>query len=158
MPDSPSQRADNRGDVEITNRDGRVVRDVVLSTRVHDAVIDQWSPAVSPDGSRLLIVKHYDIGGSVAYLLGLLAGLIATVLLWISWTEDRDGQPPGRARAGLTAAAVALLLVCACTVVSLAHVAGGAVQLVLIGLTAVPWSRFCWATATAATSASTAAW
>jgi peptidoglycan/LPS O-acetylase OafA/YrhL len=78
-----------------------------------------------------------DIGGSVAYLLGLLAGLIATVLLWMSWTEDRDGQPPGRARAGLTAAAVALLLVCACTVVSLAHVAGGAVQLVLIGLTAV---------------------
>ena len=65
-----------------------------------------------------------NIGGGALYLLGLLAGLIGTVLLWMSWS-----------RRSLTG--VALLLVCACPVVTLAGVADGAAQLVLMAVTAV---------------------
>jgi hypothetical protein len=77
-----------------------------------------------------------DVVGVVLYVLGLAAGLFAGVLLWASWTEG--GPPTGpQARRGVGAAAVALLLVCACGVVSLGGVAPGPVQLVLIGVTAV---------------------
>jgi hypothetical protein len=65
-----------------------------------------------------------NIGGGALYALGLFAGLIGTVLLWMSWSR--------RAVAG-----VALLLVCACPVITIGGVAGGAAQLVLMAVTAV---------------------
>jgi hypothetical protein len=65
-----------------------------------------------------------NIGGAVLYLLGLLAGLIGTVLLWMSWS-----------RRGLTG--LALVLVCACPVVTIGGVADGAAQLVLMAVTGV---------------------
>src|SRR3954469_13947394 len=65
-----------------------------------------------------------NIGGGALYLLGLLAGLIGTVLLWMSWP-----------RRGLTG--LALLLVCACPVVTIGAVAGGVAQLVLMAVTGV---------------------
>ena len=65
-----------------------------------------------------------NIGGGALYLLGLLAGLTGTVLLWMSWSR--------RAVTG-----VALLLVCACPVITIAGVADGAAQLVLMAVTAV---------------------
>jgi hypothetical protein len=65
-----------------------------------------------------------NIGAGALYLLGLLAGLIGTVLLWMSWS-----------RRGITGAA--LLLVCACPVITIAGVADGAAQLVLMAVTAV---------------------
>jgi hypothetical protein len=69
-------------------------------------------------------------------VVGLAVGLFAGVLLWASWTEG--GPPSGpRARRGVTAAAVATLLVCATGIISLGQVAPGAVQLVLIAVTAV---------------------
>jgi peptidoglycan/LPS O-acetylase OafA/YrhL len=77
-----------------------------------------------------------DIAGIVLYVLGLCAGLVAGVLLWASWTEG--GPPTGpTARRGVAAAALALLLVCVCGVVSLGRVAPGSVQLVLMALTAL---------------------
>jgi hypothetical protein len=65
-----------------------------------------------------------NIGGGLLYLLGLLAGLIGTVLLWMSWS-----------RRGLTG--LALVLVCACPVVTIGGVADGAAQLVLMAVTGV---------------------
>ena len=65
-----------------------------------------------------------NIGAGALYLLGLLAGLTGTVLLWMSWTR--------RAVTGM-----ALLLVCACPVITIAGVADGAAQLVLLTVTAV---------------------
>jgi hypothetical protein len=65
-----------------------------------------------------------NIGGGGLYLLGLLAGLTGTVLLWMSWTR--------RAVTG-----VALVLVCACPVLSMSNVIGGDMQLVLMAVTAV---------------------
>jgi|SRR3954469_22468308 hypothetical protein len=65
-----------------------------------------------------------NIGAGALYLLGLLAGLTGTVLLWMSWSR--------RAVTG-----VALLLVCACPVITIGGVAGGAAQLVLLTVTAV---------------------
>jgi hypothetical protein len=65
-----------------------------------------------------------NIGAGALYLLGQLAGLTGTVLLWMSWS-----------RRGLTG--VALLLVCACPVITIAGVADGAAQLVLLTVTAV---------------------
>src|SRR4051794_41581545 len=62
-----------------------------------------------------------NIGGGALYLLGLLAGLIGTVLLWMSWP-----------RRGLTG--LALVLVCACPVVTVGAVAGGGAQLGLMAL------------------------
>jgi hypothetical protein len=76
-----------------------------------------------------------DVAGVVLYVAGLGVGLVAGVLLWASWTEG--GLPAGpRPRRGVTAAAVAVLLVCACGVVSLGGAAPGSVQLVLMGITA----------------------
>src|SRR4051794_41508796 len=65
-----------------------------------------------------------NIGGGALYLLGLLAGLIGTVLLWMSWP-----------RRGVTG--VALVLVCACPVVTIGGVASGNAQLVLMAVTGV---------------------
>ena len=77
-----------------------------------------------------------DIAAIVLYVLGLCAGLVAGVLLWASWTEG--GLPAGpEARRGVTSAALALLLVCLCGVISLGRVAPGSVQLMLMALTAV---------------------
>jgi hypothetical protein len=78
-----------------------------------------------------------NIGAGALYLLGLLAGLIAGVLLWLTWAELRPSAAPVRWRWGVGTAAAALVAVSACTVVSLAHVAGGTAQLVLIAVTAV---------------------
>ena len=77
-----------------------------------------------------------DVPGIVLYVAGLGTGLFAGVLLWASWTE---GGAPGSplARRGVAAAALALLLVCLCGVVSLGGVAPGTVQLLLMGLTAL---------------------
>jgi peptidoglycan/LPS O-acetylase OafA/YrhL len=77
-----------------------------------------------------------DVVGIVLYVLGLAAGLFAGVLLWASWTEG--GPPAGpQGRRGVATAAAALLLVCACGVISLGNAAPGRVQLVLIAVTAV---------------------
>jgi hypothetical protein len=65
-----------------------------------------------------------NIGAGALYLLGLLAGLTGTVLLWMSWSR--------RAVTG-----VALLLVCACPVITIGGVADGAAQLVLLTVTAI---------------------
>jgi hypothetical protein len=77
-----------------------------------------------------------DVVGIVLYVAGLGTGLFAGVLLWASWTE---GGPPSTqlARRGVATAAVALLLVCACGVVSLGDAAPGTVQLLLMALTAL---------------------
>jgi hypothetical protein len=77
-----------------------------------------------------------NIAGGVLYLLGLLAGLIGGVLLWLAWAEDRETVSTGRLRWGLGTATAALVLVCACAVVTLSKVAGGTAQLWLIGATA----------------------
>ncbi|NYJ08042.1 hypothetical protein [Petropleomorpha daqingensis] len=65
-----------------------------------------------------------NIGGGGLYLLGLLAGLIGTVLLWMSSSR--------RAVTG-----VALLLLCACPVITISDIADGAAQLVLMAIAAV---------------------
>jgi hypothetical protein len=65
-----------------------------------------------------------NIGAGVLYLVGVLAGLTGTVLLWMGWT-----------RHGLTGTALAL--VCACPVVTIGAVVRGELQLVLIAVTAV---------------------
>jgi drug/metabolite transporter (DMT)-like permease len=77
-----------------------------------------------------------NIGGGVLYLLGLLAGLVASVLLWLSWAERREHVSPQRLRWGVGTALGSLLAVCATTVISLSHVASGTTQLVLMGVTA----------------------
>jgi peptidoglycan/LPS O-acetylase OafA/YrhL len=77
------------------------------------------------------------VAGGVLYALGLLAGLIGAVLLWLAWSELREDVPPGRLRWGVSTATAALLLVCACAVVTLSKVAGGTAQLWLIGATAL---------------------
>ena len=78
-----------------------------------------------------------NIGGGLLYLLGLGAALTGTVMLWMAWTDDDSRWAPGEQRRGLTATALALLLVCACVVVSLGNVADGGLQLALIAVTAV---------------------
>jgi hypothetical protein len=78
-----------------------------------------------------------NIGGGVLYLVGLGAALTGSVLLWMSWTDPDAGWAPRRSRRGLATTALALLLTCACVVVSLGRVAGGGVQLALIAVTAV---------------------
>src|SRR3954452_12989319 len=65
-----------------------------------------------------------NIGGAVLYLLGLLAGLIGTVLLWMGWSRH-------------AVTGTALVLVCACPVVTIGAVAGGMAQLVLMAVTGV---------------------
>ena len=57
--------------------------------------------------------------------------------LWLAWSELREDVPPGRLRWGVSTATAALLLVCACAVVTLSKVAGGTAQLWLIGATAL---------------------
>jgi hypothetical protein len=69
-----------------------------------------------------------NVGAGGLYLLGLFAGLCGGVLLWM-------GRAPGRPGLGWTTAA--LLLVSVCGVVSLSHVTGGGVQVVLMAVTAV---------------------
>jgi hypothetical protein len=65
-----------------------------------------------------------NIGGGALYLLGLFAGLIGTVLLWMGCSR--------RAPTG-----VALLLVCVCPVLTIGDVVSGDAQLVLMAVTAV---------------------
>jgi hypothetical protein len=65
-------------EVQITNAAGQVEHVIALSTRLRDARLDQWSSAVSPDGSRLLIVTNYDIGGSVVRTFSLSTGKALT--------------------------------------------------------------------------------
>ena len=78
-----------------------------------------------------------DVAGGVLYLVGLLAGLIGAVVLWLAWAEVRETVPPGRSRWGVGTATASLVLVCACAVVTLSKVAGGTAQLWLIGATAL---------------------
>src|SRR6201989_1471728 len=77
-----------------------------------------------------------NIAGGLLYGIGLLAGLVAAVLLWMSWAEVHDRAVPRRLRWGVGTAIAALALVSASAVVSLSHVASGAAQLWLIGGTA----------------------
>jgi hypothetical protein len=77
-----------------------------------------------------------NIGGGLLYLLGLGAALTGTVMLWMAWTDRDERWTPVQQRRGLAATALALLLVCACAVVSLGDVADGGVQLVLMAATA----------------------
>src|SRR3954453_15815093 len=65
-----------------------------------------------------------DIGGGALYLLGLLAGLTGTVLLWMG--SSRRAPTGG-----------ALLLVWVCPGLPIGDVVGGDVQLVLMTVTAV---------------------
>ena len=76
-----------------------------------------------------------NIGGGILYVLGLAAALIASVLLWMTWSPE---PPTSRRRPlGLATTALALLFTSATGVVTVSHVARGPVQLVLIGATAV---------------------
>ena len=77
-----------------------------------------------------------NVAGGVLYLLGLLAALVASVLLWMAWGTP-EGQSSPRRAVGVASAAGALLLTCACVVVSLGRVGGAALQLTLMGVTAV---------------------
>lgn len=76
-----------------------------------------------------------NIGGGILYVLGLAAALIASVLLWMTWSPE----PPTSPRRSLGLATTALALVCtsATGVVTVSHIARGPVQLVLIGATAL---------------------
>jgi hypothetical protein len=76
------------------------------------------------------------VAGAVLYLLGLLAALISSVLLWMVWGAPENRLSPRRP-AGTATAALALLLTCACVVVSLGRAGSAAVQLVLMGATAL---------------------
>jgi peptidoglycan/LPS O-acetylase OafA/YrhL len=78
-----------------------------------------------------------NVGGDALYALGLLAGLVAVVLLWMTWSEASDRVSADRLRWGVGTAAAALLLTCGCAVVSLSHVVGGNAQLWLMGATAL---------------------
>jgi len=75
-----------------------------------------------------------NVAGGVLYVLGLAAALIAGVLLWMSWSPEAPAS--GRRPLGLATTAAALLLTSASGVVSLSHVASGAVQLGLMAATA----------------------
>jgi len=77
-----------------------------------------------------------NVAGVVLYLVGLLAGLIGAVVLWLAWAEVRESVPLGRIRWGVGTATASAVLVCACTVVTMSKVAGGNAQLWLIGATA----------------------
>lgn len=77
-----------------------------------------------------------DIGGGLLYLLGLLASLVAGVLLWLVWAEP-GARSSARRPAGIATASGALGLTCASVVVSLSHVASAAVQFGLMIATAV---------------------
>jgi hypothetical protein len=77
-----------------------------------------------------------DVVAGVLYLVGLLAGLIAGVLLWLTWAEMREDVTPERLRWGVMTATASLVLVSACAVVTLSKVASGGTQLWLIGATA----------------------
>jgi hypothetical protein len=77
-----------------------------------------------------------NIGAGVLYLLGLLAALVAGVLLWLVWAEPGT-RGSARRPAGIATASGALGLTCASVVVSLSHVASAAVQFGLILATAV---------------------
>ena len=72
---------------------------------------------------------------AVVYAAGLLAGLVAAVLVYMSWTH-RTPRPPEAAR-GIPVALTALVLVCACAVIALGNAAPGGVQIVLMAVTAV---------------------
>ena len=78
-----------------------------------------------------------NVGGDALYALGLLAGLVAAVLLWMAWSEASDRGSADRRRWGIGTAAAALVLTCGSAVVSLSHVAGGNAQLCLMGATAL---------------------
>jgi hypothetical protein len=75
-----------------------------------------------------------NVGGGILYVLGLAAALTASVLLWLAWSPENPAS--GRRPLGLAGTALALLLTSASGVVSLSHVASGAVQLGLMGATA----------------------
>jgi hypothetical protein len=77
-----------------------------------------------------------NIGGGVLYLLGLLAALVAGVLLWRVWSEPGRRTSPRRGL-GIATASAALLLTCVCVVVSLSHIAAGGVQISCMIATAV---------------------
>jgi hypothetical protein len=77
-----------------------------------------------------------NIGAGALYLLGLLAGLVASVLLWLVWAERRASVSPGRLRWGVGTTTAALVMVSATTVISLSHVVTGTTVLVLMGTTA----------------------
>ena len=72
---------------------------------------------------------------AVVYAAGLLVGLVAAVLLYMSWTQRTPRAP--EAGRGIAAALTALLLVCACAVIALGNAASGGVQIVLMAVTAV---------------------
>ena len=78
-----------------------------------------------------------NVGGDALYALGLLAGLVAAVLLWMTWAEASDRASADRRRWGIGTTVAALALTCGCAVVSLSHVAGGNAQLGLLGATAL---------------------
>jgi hypothetical protein len=78
-----------------------------------------------------------NIGGGALYLVGLGAALTGSVLLWLGWTDEDAGWPTRQSRRGLATTMLAMLLTCACVVVSLGRVASGGVQLALIAVTAV---------------------
>lgn len=77
-----------------------------------------------------------NVGGGVLYGLGLLAALVASVLLWMVWAEPARRTSPRRGL-GIATASAALLLTCACVVVSLSHIASGGVQIGFMIVTAV---------------------
>jgi hypothetical protein len=65
-------------EVTITNSSGVRQRTVELATRIREANVDQWSFMVSPDGKAILLVKKYDLGGSVAQTFSLADGAALT--------------------------------------------------------------------------------
>jgi hypothetical protein len=73
--------------------------------------------------------------GAVLYLPGLLAALIASVLLWMAW-GTAEGRRSPRRPGGTATAAGALLLTGASVVVSLGRVGGTGLRLALIGAAA----------------------
>jgi hypothetical protein len=85
-----------------------------------------------------------NVAGGLLYLAGLGIGLTGSVLLWMAWSEQRPGpaaaqdgrSAPPTARTGAWVTAAALLLICACAVVSLTDVASGPAQLWLLAVTA----------------------
>jgi hypothetical protein len=78
-----------------------------------------------------------NLTGGALYLVGLLAGLVGGVVLWIAWAEVRESVSPGRLRWGVATATASVVLVSACAVVTLSKVASGTAQLALIGATAL---------------------
>lgn len=78
-----------------------------------------------------------NIGAGALYVVGLLAGLIGAVLLWLAWAELRADVSPGRLRWGVTTAMGSLVLVCACPVMTIANVISGNAQLGLMSAAAL---------------------